>query len=89
MRKKGKKWFGLLIARIILCTCGTGCPSSQQKSTQLVNSSGKKVQLRGISAKWKSDLLLKKLEGKCSAFAILAPLYRDASNRRRCLIITV
>ena len=48
MRKKGKKWFGLLIAIVffmcILCT-GSGCVQAsrlQVKGTQLVNSSGKK-----------------------------------------------
>ena len=55
MRKKGKKWFGLLIAIVFLCAfcvpvaAASKLPRLQVKSTQLVNSSGKKVQLRGIS----------------------------------------
>ena len=55
MRKKGKKWFGLLIAIVFLCAfcvpvaAASKLPRLQVKGTQLVNSSGKKVQLRGIS----------------------------------------
>ena len=55
MRKKGKKWFGLLIAIVFLCAfcvpvaAASKLPKLQVKGTQLVNSSGKKVQLRGIS----------------------------------------
>lgn len=55
MRKKGKKWFGLLIAIVFLCafcvpvSAASKLPRLQVKGTQLVNSSGKKVQLRGIS----------------------------------------
>ena len=55
MRKKGKKWFGLLIAIVFLCAfcvpvaAASKLPRLQVKNTQLVNSSGKKVQLRGIS----------------------------------------
>ena len=55
MEKKGKKWFGLLIAIVFLCAfcvpvlATSKLPRLQVKGTQLVNSSGKKVQLRGIS----------------------------------------
>ena len=55
MEKKGKKWFGLLIAIVFLCafcvpvSAASKLPRLQVKGTQLVNSSGKKVQLRGIS----------------------------------------
>ena len=49
MRKKGKKWFGLLIAIVFLCAfcvpvaAASKLPKLQVKGTQLVNSSGKKV----------------------------------------------
>ena len=79
MRKKGKKWFGLLIAIVFLCAfcvpvaAASKLPKLQVKGTQLVNSSGKKVQLRGISThglSWYPEYVYfyeEKLEGKCSA----------------------
>ena len=52
MRKKGKKWFGLLIAIVFLCAfcvpvlSTSKLPRLQVKGTQLVNSSGKKVKIK-------------------------------------------
>lgn len=51
MKKKGKKWFGLLIAIVFLCafcvpvSAASKLPRLQVKGTQLVNSSGKKYSL--------------------------------------------
>ena len=55
MNEKRKKWFGLLLMCLLLCTlCVPVSAASklsrlQVKGTKLVNSSGKTVQLRGVS----------------------------------------
>lgn len=55
MNEKRKKWFGLLLMCLLLCTlCVPVSAASklsrlQVKGTKLVNSSGKAVQLRGVS----------------------------------------
>ncbi len=55
-KKKGKKWFGLLIAIVFLCAfcvpvaAASKLPRLQVKGTQLVNSSGGKKYSLEVSA---------------------------------------